>query len=134
MYRKDFLEQQIEQLGRVLSRMLAQMLGIKHATPADLEPASRTLKEELNWNLEELLAISESEWIDTLMATGKFNADNLERLADLFAVLAKTDAKNARAYLQKSLLIYRHVDAAERTFSLERQTRIDAITKKLTGC
>ena len=65
MEQRDYLMRQIEQLGQVLAKMLARLLGIKQkGSPSfGLEELRQTYKNELDIDLEELIHIPENDII-----------------------------------------------------------------------
>lgn len=133
MYRKDFIEQQIEALGLVLARLLSGVLGLKQNVPADFDSVSQALQDQLGIGLDSLVAIPESEFIDTLLATGKFHSGNLEKLADLLLLIGERTPQKSKSCYQKSLAIYRYLDQADRVYSVRRNANIGNILSKINN-
>ncbi|MFT3793189.1 hypothetical protein [Flavobacterium sp.] len=134
MQRRDYLDQQIEQLGRVLAQLLSEAIGFKNRSSEATDCVNAVLQKELGWDTDDLLEIPETQWIETLLATGKFNSANLESFADLLLWQEKrTDDAKRNKLLRKCLLIYEHIDKADRIFSAERQAKITSIRQKLAG-
>jgi hypothetical protein len=128
MFRKGYLDQQIEELGRVMAKLLTDMTGQKSGESADA--INEMLQNELNLNIEDLTSMPDEAIIETLTAHPKFDTNNLERLGDIFATLAQSDTSN-KPLFQKSLVLYRHVDVSGKIFSVERNAKIDRIKKLL---
>lgn len=127
MYRKDYLDKQMEQLGRVLAKLLSDLIGQK--TPGESAAlAHEILTNELTFGLTDLLAIPDHELVKTLLETQKFDAANLEKLADVLMQIAPTENTDGRLNLyRKSLLLLQYVNVSEKIYSVERNAKIDRI-------
>lgn len=127
MYRKDYLDKQMEQLGRVLAKLLSDLIGQK--TPGESAAlAHEILTNELPFGLTDLLAIPDHELVKTLLETQKFDAANLEKLADVLMQIAPTENTDGRLNLyRKSLLLLQYVNVSEKIYSVERNAKIDRI-------
>ncbi len=119
MEHRDYLMKQFEQLAIVLRSLLSK----NTAAPETRPTVSQELSEQLGYNLDQLRTIEEDRWIDTLLAIPSLNTPNLKLLADLLSALGTADP----AWNPKSLLIYRHLERSEKTYSLERNAKIDKI-------
>jgi hypothetical protein len=137
MEQEDWLMRQIKQLARVLGKMLADMLGIKSMGQAGerLAIANEALRSELDLDVDKMLEIPTSEFIETIRRDARWNFDNLETLADIFVLIAEgPDRKGKLAEMQsklyeKVLAIYEYLDVASSTYSLERGRKIEEISK-----
>jgi len=94
------------------------------------------LKNELNIDLEELLELTNDEFIQKLQTENKFNSDNLEKLSEIMLVMAdkifleeKTKDKSLKLYI-KCIALFEYVETIESTYSLERNKKIDQIKLK----
>ncbi len=86
----------------------------------------------MGYDREKLSAIEDDRWIETLLDTRRFNTENLEKLADLLLSMAEHDStvRQDRFY-RKSLMIYKHLEESEKTYSMERNANIEKIESKL---
>jgi hypothetical protein len=128
MEQRDFLVRQAEQLGQVLGKMLARLLGLKSPEhiSGGLEVMNLTFEEELGFGLDELLAIPTDNLINTLKIEKKFSNDNLERLADIFFYLAEgANSEESNQLNARSLAIYEYLDENDKTYSYDRQLKIE---------
>ncbi len=132
MERRDYLMMQVEQLGAVLRKLLSMLLNTKDIGTETTAVIDQELSENLGYNTDELLAIEDDRWIETLLNTGRFNTENLEKLADLLLSMAENDSTGIRDRLyRKSLMIYKYLEKSEKTYSMERNANIEKIESKL---
>ena len=137
--RKDYLKKQIDQLGRVLGKMLADLLGLKQQGQVSegLQMVDETMQKALSLNLISMIAVSPRELVDWLKREHQFQPEHLEPMADILyesaeGFLLQKDTQTAHALWERALAIYEHLEATETTFSLERHYRIEEI-KTLIG-
>ncbi len=138
MVRRDYLQKQIDLLGRVLGKILTDLLGLKNVGEImeGIDSSTMALKNELNIDLEELLELTNDEFIQKLQTENKFNSDNLEKLSEIMLVMAdkifleeKTKDKSLKLYI-KCIALFEYVETIESTYSLERNKKIDQIKLK----
>lgn len=126
MFRKGFIQQQIEEMARVIAHAIARLTELP-SPEARLENLTQFTHDQLDW--KEGFPQNEN-WIDTLVASERFDPANLELLGDLFLAAARDpENKDRTRYAQKSLELYRYLDTAGRTFSLERAQKIAWLTQ-----
>ena len=127
MEQRDYLMKQVEMLGIVLGKLLAKLLGMKNTNDI-LETANQTFTEEINLNINDLCSIN----IEALLKNEKINNANLEKIADvLYFILTNSDTKEKTLLTKKCLEIYEYLDISEKTYSLERQQKIDKLQKEI---
>ena len=127
MFRKGYLDSQIEELGRTMAKILSAMIGRKFE---EAEPIAAEALAASGIRLDELLGLDERELLVLLSAMPVFNGDNLEALADVFAALAEKTGGDAQLY-RKSLALYEFVNTSGRVFSLERHAKIARVKSRL---
>lgn len=137
--RRDFLKKQIDQLGRVLGKMLADLLGLKQQGQVSegLSAVDESLQKALSLNLVSLIAIEPRELVAWLKREKQFEQQHLEPMADILyeaaeGFLIQNDTETARALWERSLALYEHLQESQTTFSLERHYRIDQLKKLLS--
>jgi hypothetical protein len=139
MQQEDWFMRQINLLGRVLGKILADLLGLKAQgrVAEGIEAAEQTLISELNLNIDELLSIPTDHFIKTLQEGENFSDDNLDALAEIFFLMAEeldrtgADADKKNKLFERSLTIYEYVDKAGSTYSVERHAKIELIKSLL---
>jgi hypothetical protein len=137
MQQSDYLLRQIEQLGRVLGKILADLLGLKNQgeAHAPFDFASAAFLNELDMDLPALLALPESEWIPALTALPNWNESHLETFADILLELAegldsRGERERAETLYPRALLLYRYLDESGAVFSFERHNKMDRILNR----
>ena len=139
MVRRDYLQNQIDLLGRVLGKVLADLLGLKNTGEINegIKVTYQALKEELNIDLEELLKLSNEDFIHEIQTVHKFNSYNLEILAEILFVISeqtfnKKLLENETLSIHlKSIALFQYVEKLENTYSFERNLKIDQLKKRL---
>ena len=136
MFRKDYLQKQLEQLGRVIAKVIADLSGLKNGMNDEgIRLTAGTLQSELDVELNELIALKPQETILFLSEEKRLAPGKLNLLADLlFATLPLYEESGqqliAENLSEKTLLLYEYVNLAERTFSATRQQHIAALKQK----
>jgi hypothetical protein len=137
--RRDYLKKQIDQLGRVLGKMLADMLGLKQQGQVGeaMQLVDETMQRVLSLNLISMIAVSPRELVVWLRQEHQFQPEHLAPMADILyesaeGFLLQKDTATARALWERAQAIYEHLEATETTFSLERHYRIAQIKSLLS--
>lgn len=130
MERSDYLEKQINQLGRVLGTILARLLTLKNASTPETKlssSAAEAFKNELDIDLDTLMALPDDTFVEELQTKLNFNGENLDQLADIFTLLAQENSDIALGLYQKVLAIHLFLQEKSSVYSLQRQWKIDEI-------
>lgn len=72
----------------------------------------------------------EKELVKTLLDTAKFDADNVEKLADILVGIAGLD--NNSSLYARALVLYQYLEKNGGVYSIERNVKINKI-RTLTG-
>lgn len=135
MEKRDYLMDQIEQLGRALAMIYSKLLGFRNEgkVPEAIEMTTLSLKTELDLDLDELAAIPTEDFLSRMKDDKKFNYANLEILADILLHIADDinqsdpDSKQDLNFYDKALKIYKYLNERDLTYSFERQAKIERI-------
>jgi hypothetical protein len=135
MQQEDWFMKQINLLGRVLGKILADLLGLKARGKVGegIEAAEQTFISELDLNIDELILIPVQRFINTLQEQKNFNDEDLEKLADIFFLIAEEfgqrgkEAEKTKELFGRSLIIYEYLDKTGSTYSFDRHTKIEKI-------
>ena len=135
MVYRDYLKKQIDELGRVLGKLLADLISLKTQEKAELgiEIVNQTLKTELDLDLPKILSLSEEEIIEKLekmTSDYKLIGVYADIIYEMLDDLNYEKAKKADL-LKKILALYEHVEMKRSTFSFENRTKIEMIKKEL---
>jgi hypothetical protein len=135
MEQRDYVQRQIEQLGRVLGKIFSDLLGLKSQGKVSngMEITSQVLKDELDIDIKNLTDLPIEEFISKLKSDKSFSNENLEKLANLFSFIADNSTNNILKKLlyEKSLAVLTHLEDIERIYSFERQSKIERL-KQIT--
>ena len=134
MEQKDYLQKQINQLGRLLGELLSNLLGLKSQGQINdgVEITNQVLKRELDLNIQELINIRTDNFINTLKTGKSFNNQNLDKLADILLLIADNkQGKDKQMLYEKCLTIYEYLEKVENVYSLDRQWKIERIKNVL---
>jgi hypothetical protein len=139
MQQEDYIKKQIDQLGRVLGKILSDLLGLKSqgSLSERIEIVDQPLKNSLNLDIEDLITIPTDNFIDTLKAENKLTNDNFEILANLLFHLADEVDDRDNIYEKKSLLyqrslvIYEYLNSTSSTYSFDRHLKVEKIKNTL---
>lgn len=130
MEQEDRLKKQIDQIGKVLGKILADLLQIKNQGNASISIHSVfvSFKSELDLDLEEIIDYPADELIEFLKNKKGYTPSNMEILADILYHLE--DGSNpSRQYecLERALSIYEYNQMVESNFSIERMEKVNRI-------
>jgi hypothetical protein len=137
MQQEDWLMKQINLLGRVLGKILADLLGLKSQGQVGLgiEAAEQALKNELDLDIDDLILIPRDQFIITLQEGKNLSDDDLEKLADIFFLIAEEldqsgiDADKKKKLYERSLTMHEYMDKKGSTYSFDRHLKIDKMKK-----
>lgn len=136
MFQEDYLLRQINQLARALGKLVFDFIGIKNTGLIEEyhQVADKILKEEIDYNLTELLDIPDDEFMSHLLRKDGFNDTNLNLLADLFYEMGSyLPKKEALTYLKKAFILYQYVENHDSTYSFERRKKIEDTILKMNN-
>ena len=135
MRQDDYFLRQIDILGRILGKILTDLLKKKGTGEImdTVEVTAQALKSELDIDLNSLLLVNNENLVVFLKTEKKFGEQHLEKMAELFFILGQ-DLKNEKVllFLQKSVTIYEYLNKTSSTYSLDRIHKIDKIKKMIT--
>lgn len=129
MEQEDYLKKQIDQLGRVLGKIMSDLLGLKNQGKVNdgVETTNQALKGELDFDLTDLIDTPPDQLIDKLTAQEKFSHENLEKLAEILLFMADNQTENRKRMYEMSLAILEYLEESEGLYSLDRKWKIERI-------
>lgn len=134
MQRQDYIIKQIDQLGKVLSKLLADVLGLKHDLKiTEAETIVNTVFEkDLGFNFDELLKIKDAELI-AFLSSNKFDLISMEELANLFFEIGDSSTEKEKQIncFSKAKIIYNHLNSERKTYSFDFMTKLNAMEKQI---
>jgi hypothetical protein len=134
MPQEDYIKREIDRLGKVLAKALADLLGTKARgnSHEGLHAINNVLISELEIDLDGLLLLPESELLSYLVKTKKLNNAQMEILGDLLfeSAVGEDPVTDAIKY-RKTLSIYNAITENELTYSVNRHYKIKVIRQLL---
>lgn len=136
MRQDDYFLNQLDILGRVLGKALADILRLKKQGQVmdGIEITSQALKAELDLDLSELLAIPNEKFIETLLTNEKNKLEHLEKLAEILYELGnglhENNNQNRKIYFEKANLLFEYVNKHSTTYSIDRMNKMKVLSLK----
>ncbi|CAG5076796.1 hypothetical protein [Parvicella tangerina] len=134
MKRRDLIKDQIEQLGKVLTKMLDTFFSLKSKGQIGTasEHTTQTLKEELNIDIDVFLQLPEGE-LQAFFEARNFTNDHLNDLAKLFLEYAKVELAadkktKAKRWLEQTKFMLQLNMSNEHSFSLSEEPNWQGIS------
>ena len=136
MEQKDYLLREIEKLGIVILAIQQKIFGGSGPpaiTPERQEAEAREmLLNEINFDLDRFLQMDQAESERYLSSYKGFSTGNIEYLAECLSRIGfSNQPEPARKYLEKALQLFEICNIKSKTFSLERENHISALSTAL---
>ena len=136
MEQRDFLQREIEKIGKILSAFRQILIGGRDnpaITPEEQSEATiEMLLDATGFNLDEFLSLNLDEGDDYIVNSKGFNIDNIELLAECMAESGFSDKSGrSKMYLEKALQLYQLCNLKSRTYSFIREENIKRIKDAL---
>ncbi|WP_448700418.1 hypothetical protein ACFGVR_00760 [Mucilaginibacter sp. AW1-3] len=133
MGQEDRLKKQIDQLAKALANLLARLTGLNSAntTFEAIEQVNAKLKDELKLDLDELADLPDDSFITNLTTTHGLTNAHVNLLADVIYTTVKLHPhpSQAKKLSAKALLLYKHLAAIEKNYSLDWDIKIAELSK-----
>ena len=133
MKQDDYLLNQIDLLGKVLAKIIAQLL--KRKTNNEIFEVSEVTiqisEKEAPITIVELLELSNDKLIEFLISH-QFQLNHFEKMGKLFHLLSNESIHRLNC-LNKSLTLYNYVHKHSTTYSTERVNHIRKIEEEITN-
>lgn len=97
-----------------------------------MDEAKGMLLNEISFDLDMFLALSDEKTSEYLSRFGGFNIENIESLAEVITQMGfSAQSENSEKYFEKALLLYRFCNLKDNTYSIDREINITAIKREL---
>jgi hypothetical protein len=132
MEQRDYLKKQIDKLGHILEKLFSDLIGLKNGGQINegLEITDQTLKNELDFDVHDLIDIPTEKFIDTLTTQKGLTNENLDKLAEILLLIADNREDNKKLF-DKCLIIYEYLEKVDSTYSLDRYWKMKRIKNEL---
>jgi uncharacterized protein YciU (UPF0263 family) len=136
MEQKDYLLREIEKIGLML-RMIISKLRLKGDNPVitmktQFEEAKELMLQEAGFDIEEFLKLDINSVEQYMSKFAGFRTANIELLADVLKEMGvSSEPKMAKILWEKALRLYQICNSLDKTFSFERENKIDEIRNRI---
>lgn len=135
MEHSDYMQRQIDQLGKVLGMLFLKLQGLKsegYIMEAE-KLVSQSFLQELGIELDELLQIENEKLISYLINEKNFELYHLEDLANIVLFLADNTAYNKPEIYEKCLLLFEYISQNSEDVSMEIIWKMGRIEQEVTN-
>jgi len=136
MEHRDLIKDQIEQLGRVLARILSDFMGFKSKGKAaiGIEIANENLKGELDLDIDTIINLNGEE-LSSYLLDKKLSPAHIEKLIDYITEIAEhrfnIEKTSGIIVYRKILDLYEMLNKLSKTYSFERKHKVEYIKQIL---
>ena len=132
MVQRDYLLREIEKIGAIVSAIRQKIFGVKENLAITLEKQIEATKgmllNEMNFDLDKFLDLNVEDSNEYICTFEGFSIENIELLAETISEIGFDDkCDNSQKYLEKALQLYELCNMRSKTYSLERETNVNAI-------
>jgi len=132
MGQEDYLLREIEKIAIMLRFILSKLIGNNENPVITIERQFEETKEllfnEINFDLDSFLELNESDSKEYISHLKGKSTENLELLAEIIYQLGlNLKLEDRSVYLEKALQIYEFCNLADKTYSLDREAKINMI-------
>jgi phage terminase small subunit len=134
MMQRDYLVRQAELFGQALGIILSKLLKLKTQEEASnyAEITNQMLIDDLELDINDLIVSEPDDMIRMLTTEKQFANGELEKLADIFFILAEDMETEEKIRLNKRCLaIYEYVEEKELSHSYNRHWKMEKLRTSL---
>ncbi len=139
MARRDYLLDQINEMGAFLAKLIGLLYGKASDNQGDqLEhTAEDALLVQYGWEMEDLLFMEKTAFL-AFMEENLLADDHFEQLAQVFTLLGdhaleKETLLRKELYYQKAIWLLSYLDRRSASYSMDRRDRIIQLELKMTN-
>lgn len=127
--RQDYLKKQIDQMARVLAKLLGDIIGLKNDMRiSEAEEIVNTVSEkDLGFNFDEVIQKENEELLNYLLNEKQFSTETIEAIANILYELGEImgDKNKQLNYFKKAILLFEHLNKERKTFSFDFMLKIN---------
>lgn len=132
MGQEDYVLKQIEILGKILGKILADLFAMTSKWEViELETVVEVFKKELDLDLHQLVELPNEALFKLLMEDKKMDLPSIEKIGEICYLLGldlyHRQDDYCRAYLKVAQKILEQLNLLDKTYSLDRITKIEKI-------
>ena len=134
MAQQDYILRQIDVLGKIIGKVISELLGIKNKGEIiEIEVLNQILKSELDIDIYRIFMLSDEELIKFLIEDKNFNFSNIEQTAEILYItglnLQEIDHTNSYKCLNSALNLLEYLSITDKNLSFNRINKIENIKK-----
>ncbi|MDD3034265.1 MAG: hypothetical protein PHT25_06680 [Bacteroidales bacterium] len=135
MEQKDYILREIEKIAAILGTIRQKLFGgsdnLSLSVEKQFEDTKDMLLNDAGFDLEKFMSLDKVEGNAYLSSIKGFSIDNIELLAECVAGIGSGSKSDfSRQYYEKALQLYQYCNDKSKTFSLEREEKIEAIKNR----
>jgi histidyl-tRNA synthetase len=136
MEQKDYILREIEKISKIISSIREKLFGSKNnlaiITEQEINNLNEMLLEEINFDFEKFLKLNSEASGEYLKKFEGFSIENIESLAELISQIGFIDkSEQSKKYLKKSLQLYELAILKSKTYSFDREMKMQMIKNAL---
>ncbi len=136
MEQKDYILREIEKISKIISSIRQKLFGGKDnlaiITEQERNDLNGMLLKEINFDFEKFLELNPEASGEYLSTFEGFSIENIESLAELISQIGFIDkSEQSKKYLEKSLQLYELAILKSKTYSFDREMKIQMIKQTL---
>lgn len=135
MKQEDYLLREIEKIGTLLMALMGKLKKSEVSTAISIGEQMNATREmlyqEMGFDLEKFMLLSEDELGPYLSEFVGMNTMNQEYLADLLKEIGEKSHDHGNIYLEKALIMYELCKLEDKTYSFERERKIEEIKQMI---
>lgn len=135
MEKRDYIMEQIKQLGRVLGMILAGVLKLKESGKSSEihSYVEDEMRDQLNLNFQNMADLSDDRFIHMMIRERKLSLEGIETFAEIYIELGEIQESDdlKHKYLTRALFIYEFLSENSETYSLSWTNKINYIKELL---
>ena len=136
MPQRDYLMQQMEEMGYFLASLIRRILKLKDDKQEDETTGvlHDSIQEKLSFSIDEAISIENDGFLELIKAH-LTTESHMEKMAELLMLTGKSIRPSLTPerlnYLEKSLFLYTHLQETSMNYSFERRDKIMEIRRLL---
>ena len=135
MQKEDYILREIEKIGIMLQMLIRKLVATQEKLPEQYDIQLNEVKaqlEHIGFNLDEFLQLDRNKIESHLKQFDGMRGPNLELLGDLMRETGMgNDPSLQKSCLERALDLYELCNALDRTYSFEREDKINQIKTML---
>jgi hypothetical protein len=134
---QDYLKKQIDQMGRVLGKLLADLLGLKSEGNI-LEANDMVLEvftKDIGFDFDEIIQTKPDELVNFLVEKKKFVDAHIEHIANILFELGmeKKFPAEKKIYYSRANVLFSFLNTTRSTFSFDLMMKMNRMKEELEG-